>query len=154
ALIVGDQIAVSGTLSSEKNKVYHIELYNNVKNDGQGKIFITSFDVTTDANGNATWSVNIPKTSTLAFLTATATDPDNNTSEFSGATAVQVTPITGTVFTDLNCNGKKDGNETGIANWRVYLDANNNGKLDAGEKSVLTNTAGQYTFTGLKVGTY
>ena len=41
---------------------------------------------------------------------------------------------------------------TPVAGVTIYLDANNNGVLDAGEKSVLTNSAGSYTFNGLAVG--
>ena len=62
--------------------------------------------------------------------------------------------ISGTVFNDANANGVQDSGEPGIAGVTVYIDANNNGILDAGEISTTTNSAGQYTLSGLTGGTY
>jgi hypothetical protein len=60
--------------------------------------------------------------------------------------------ISGTVFNDAD--GGRDAGEAGMPGFRVFLDANNNGVLDAGEKNVLTNSAGSYTFNGLPAGVY
>jgi hypothetical protein len=62
--------------------------------------------------------------------------------------------ISGTVFNDADSDGFRDAGEAGLSNWRVFLDANNNGVLDLGEKNVLTNAAGSYTFNGLAPGVY
>ncbi len=62
--------------------------------------------------------------------------------------------ISGTVFTDVNGNGKQDSGDTGIANVTVYNDANNNGKLDAGEVSTVTAANGTYTLSNLPAGAY
>ena len=62
--------------------------------------------------------------------------------------------ISGSVFTDLNANGRHEAGEAGIKGATIYLDANNNGKLDKRETSTLSDKRGQYRFTGLAAGTY
>ncbi len=86
---------------------------------------------------------------TLAAATpvATAKDFGNSTGATSGS-------ISGTVFNDVNGNGVIDAGDAGLSFWTVYLDKNNNGKLDSGEPSVVTNSSGAYSFTGLAFGTY
>lgn len=152
--IVG-KTTVKGSLSTEKNKVYRIELFNNPVGDtqGEGKTFLKALDVTTDTNGKASFSVDLPGIS-KGVITATATDPDNNTSEFSNRKGITVSPISGTVFNDLDADGVKDSNEAGIANWRVWLDKDNDGVLDKNETSVLTDSAGKYKFSSLVAGKY
>jgi hypothetical protein len=72
-----------------------------------------------------------------------------------GAVEVRDTSIiTGTVFHDTNGSGVRDADEGGLGGFTVYLDLNNNGKEDAGEPSTTSNSAGQYTFTGLAPGNY
>ncbi|NUQ65836.1 MAG: hypothetical protein HUU20_25520, partial [Pirellulales bacterium] len=44
--------------------------------------------------------------------------------------------------------------ELGLACWTVFLDANANGRFDPDETSVITDTDGNYRFTGLAAGTY
>jgi len=68
--------------------------------------------------------------------------------------AVALGSISGTVFVDINGNGKQDPGEPGIAGVTVYDDANNNGKLDPGEISTVTNSSGVYTFSNLPAGAY
>ncbi len=62
--------------------------------------------------------------------------------------------ISGIKWNDLNNNGVKDANESGLADWTIYLDQNKNGQLDAGEKSTTTDANGNYKFTGLTAGAY
>jgi hypothetical protein len=51
---------------------------------GEGEVFIGSATVTTDSRGNGTFDVTFTvSVSTGHLITATATDPNNNTSEFS-----------------------------------------------------------------------
>ncbi len=68
---------------------------------GQGRTFLGSTVVTTDASGSASIAITLP--TALApgqFVTATATDPSGNTSEFSSAR-----PVTATASADLSVSG-------------------------------------------------
>ena len=62
--------------------------------------------------------------------------------------------ISGKLYDDANNNQARDAGETPLANWRVYLDQNRNGSRDSGEASKLTDSGGNYSFTGLAPGTY
>ncbi len=75
-------------------------------------------------------------------------------STFTVGTTLAGGSITGVVFNDLNNNGSKDGSETGLPGWTVYLDGNNNGQLDSSETSLQSQGDGSYTFTNLSAGTY
>lgn len=67
----------------------------------QGKTYLGSKDVTTDTNGNVNFTADLTPTAPGGwFVTATATDPDNNTSQFSACAQVSgPTPTPG-------CTGK------------------------------------------------
>lgn len=62
--------------------------------------------------------------------------------------------LSGTVFADANGDGVQDPGELGLADRVVFLDTDNDGRLSQSEQSLLTNTDGDYTFTGLNAGTY
>jgi hypothetical protein len=62
--------------------------------------------------------------------------------------------ISGTVFHDLDGDGRQDAAEGGLAGWRVFIDRNNNGKRDSGEVSTTTDAIGSYTFPRVAAGTY
>lgn len=69
----------------------------------------------------------------------------------------RVTPsssIAGSLWNDLNSNGLREWNESGLAGRTVYLDQNKNGVLDVGETATITNSTGDYRFTDLAPGTY
>jgi CSLREA domain-containing protein len=78
-----------GHLVSKPNTTYSVELFANVSCDpsgyGEGQMMFDNKFITTDAQGNATISQTYPTTTFYPgnFFTATATDPDGNTSEFS-----------------------------------------------------------------------
>ena len=79
---------VQGTLNSAPNGNFLIQFFGNTACDasgnGEGATFLGSTSVATDANGNAT----IPLFPAVAqFVTATATDAFENTSEFSACVA-------------------------------------------------------------------
>jgi CSLREA domain-containing protein len=82
---------VQGTFESAPNTTFTLEFFANSQCDdsgnGQGEDFLGSAEVTTDVNGDATVDVTLDATAAAGnAITATATDPDGNTSEFSGCT--------------------------------------------------------------------
>ena len=91
---VGGTSTVIGTLNSTPNTDgFRVEFFANAAPDpsgfGQGAVFLGSALVNTDGAGNAT--IDAPVLAVPAgmpFVTATATDPSGNTSEFSSAIAV------------------------------------------------------------------
>jgi len=79
-------VVVDGTLDSTPLTAFAIDLYTSFDADQTGEVYLTTVDVVTDATGQATWTVNVaPQALSGYWLTATATDPGNNTSEFSSS---------------------------------------------------------------------
>ena len=86
---------VEGVLDSLPGRSYRLEFFSSQALDasghGEGEIFLGSADIATDGSGQAAFSVTLPTVVPFGhFITATATDPDGNTSEFSQAIAVEV----------------------------------------------------------------
>ncbi len=85
---------IQGVLNSTASTAFTIELFANSACDpsgfGEGQTFIGSTIVTTDPSCNASFNVTLP-VSVIAgqVITATATDPGGNTSEFSQCVQVQ-----------------------------------------------------------------
>ncbi|MDY0019312.1 MAG: right-handed parallel beta-helix repeat-containing protein, partial [Anaerolineae bacterium] len=82
------QTIISGTLNSEPSKTYQVDFYRNAACDptgyGEGQQYLGSRAVTTDANGDAAFSVTLTtQIPGLFYVTATATHPEGSTSEFS-----------------------------------------------------------------------
>lgn len=90
---------VRGTLNSQPNETYTIELFSNAVCDptghGEGQTPITTFEVITDASGNASFARNVARVVPGRVLTATAAAADGSTSEFGRCVAVtaQVAPV-------------------------------------------------------------
>jgi hypothetical protein len=96
AVTSGTSTVVSGTFgeASEPNFPQTFDFYANPAADpsgyGQGKTYLGSASVTTGANGNASFLVTFPTATTAGqVISATATDPNGNTSEFSADMTVQ-----------------------------------------------------------------
>ena len=84
---VAGATTISGTLNSVASTVFHLEFFANIACDGsdfgEGATFLGSTDVTTDTNGDVGFAAGIsPALVDGEFITATATDPGGNTSEF------------------------------------------------------------------------
>ena len=85
----GGSTVISGTFNSTENTAFTLEFFSSPACDafgfGEGKRFLGRLGaVSTNLNGNATWTVTLPVTvPTGSVITATATDPSANTSEFS-----------------------------------------------------------------------
>jgi titin len=77
---------VSGTLNGTPNTTFTIEFFANDASEPSGHIFLGSEVVKTNAAGFVSFTFNGPLLPTGAnFVTATATNPQGNTSEFSRA---------------------------------------------------------------------
>ena len=98
ANITDDGITISGTLNTSPNEPIRLEFFSGVFTDptafGEGERFLGFADVVTDANGNVSFSVDLPAfVGHCSQISATATsgqeptgapnDPGFNTSEFS-----------------------------------------------------------------------
>jgi hypothetical protein len=87
------QTTIDGTLNAAVNSTFTIQFYVNSTADpsgfGQGQIFVGSASVTTNASGNASFSAvfNVSFATGLE-VSATATDPNGNTSEFAQDIAI------------------------------------------------------------------
>ena len=94
-------ITVGGTLDSSPSTAFRVELFANAACDpsgnGEGETFLGFKDVTTDDGGNVSFTAAFSAAVTVGqLITATATDPSNNTSEFSSCQSVTAaTPVPG-----------------------------------------------------------
>jgi hypothetical protein len=90
-------LTIEGTLNSRPNTDYRIEFFANTECDpagfGEGARFLTAITTRTDASGNATFRLTPAIACPGNFLTATATDPEGNTSEFSNCIRVEGAPV-------------------------------------------------------------
>jgi hypothetical protein len=105
-------VRVQGTLNSVANQSYNIEFFANDACDGsgsgEGQYYMGSATVATDGSCVAPIDVTLFRTFTnTVYITATATDADNNTSEFSpcvtftpGPVQCMLTPITASLLTN------------------------------------------------------
>ena len=105
-------VQINGTLQSTPSTSFLIDFYVNpacdTSGNGEGQIYLGSSVAATDGSGNAVIAASLPHTLTNRFLTATATDPFGNTSEFSpclraGSTVPAVT------FTVINTSNAGPG---------------------------------------------
>jgi hypothetical protein len=62
--------------------------------------------------------------------------------------------IRGMVFTDANQDTMRQSGERGLPGWTVFLDKDSDGVHDSNEKVRVTNSRGEYRFSGLTPGTY
>ena len=96
--------AVQGTLNSIANTAFTVQFFRNTACDpsqfGEGQTFLGTMSVTTDASGNATIPPFAATSSTV--VTATATSPSGDTSEFSGCVTVPAGPPAADVFLEMS----------------------------------------------------
>lgn len=109
---------VGGTLSAEASKSYRIELFAAALRDASGfggaQKFLGSFSITTGATGQATFSRTVTAVVDYGWVvTATATDPLGNTSEFSSS-----------IWDGLNLAQTFSLSSLPTANHTIYLDFN------------------------------
>jgi hypothetical protein len=125
ATTVGGSTNIQGTLNSESNKAYRVEFFSNALCDasgsGEGRTFLGFANVNTNGAGNATINSTLAVATTVGeVITATATDPASNTSEFSQCVTITV-GVSPQTFTVTNTN------DAGAGSLRqAILDANAN----------------------------
>ncbi len=89
---------VQGSLNSIALLNYRLEFFSTILCDasgnGPGQRFLGFADQMTDVSGNVAFVANLPSAALGAWITATATDPVGNTSEFSACLAVPGPSVT------------------------------------------------------------
>ncbi|MDA2929353.1 right-handed parallel beta-helix repeat-containing protein [Acidobacteria bacterium AH-259-O06] len=90
-----DTSIIEGTLNSTPNTTFTLDFFSSSACDssgfGEGEALLGSTMVTTNGSGKTTFTVAFPDTVAAGqFITATATDPNENTSEFSQCVEAQV----------------------------------------------------------------
>ena len=93
AAVAYSTLTVQGTLNSKAGATYRVELFAtptwDATNIPEGKQFLGTTGVSTDGNGNASFSTTVATVpDTNYVITATATDANGNTSEFSAGVAI------------------------------------------------------------------
>lgn len=144
----GNTTTISGTLNSAPSTSYVIQFFANTACDpsgfGEGETFLGSTTVMTNQAGAASFSavVNVALASTLG-ITATATDPNGNTSEFSACTLVATSA-------DLTLTIASTPNPVPSGNTVTYTyTVTNTGPLPAEEVLFLGSTPSGTTFVSL-----
>src|SRR5262249_54541411 len=95
----GVNTVVNGTLDSKPGLSFRIEFFSNSACDpsgnGEGHTFLGFTNVTTNpvTDCGATFSATLPPVAPSTVITSTATDPSNNTSEFSACITVVLGPV-------------------------------------------------------------
>lgn len=154
---IGSNTTIQGSLNSTPNTTFQIDFYTNSALDpsgnGEGGQFFNATSVTTDGNGNATINASFPVAlPTGRVVTATATDPGGNTSEFSagdgtGASGqVQFSVSVMTVIEDIGLMTVTVVRTDGSAGTLTVDFATADGTAIAGQD--YTATSGTLTFSG------
>ncbi|HEX5269195.1 MAG TPA: hypothetical protein VFW33_01845, partial [Gemmataceae bacterium] len=109
---------ITGTVTSTPGTTFHLEFFANEPGDAEGRTYLGSGTVTTDASGNGSFTAFLSAAlpAGQGLVTATATDPNGNTSQFSaGVTATPLPPssLSGVVWEDFNDDGQVDFGENG-----------------------------------------
>ncbi len=153
----GNTTNLQGTLNSTANAQFRIELFSNSvcspSGFGEGEKYIGFTTVNTDVNGNGNFTLSVSNASLVGqIFTATATDANGNTSEFSAcASGVVSSPGTLQLSTNLVSQQENSGsftlnvNRTNGSTGTVtvhYATADNT----ANAPSDYTSTSGTLTF--------
>ncbi|HZI86786.1 MAG TPA: Calx-beta domain-containing protein, partial [Pyrinomonadaceae bacterium] len=135
-----------GTLNSTASTTFLLEFYSNASCDpssnGEGQTFLGNINRTTDAGGNLTFNrVGMPAIPAGRFITATATDPTGNTSEFSQCLQARAANA------DLSINMFDSPDPVGAGSTLTYtVTLTNNGPERAESIVVTDNLPAEVTF--------
>ncbi|MBI3952270.1 MAG: hypothetical protein HY314_17610 [Acidobacteria bacterium] len=97
AAVSGESLTIQGTINSTPDTTFTLEFFSNAECDpsakGEGKTFLGAANAKTDSHGTANFMVSFAvAVSPGQRITATVTDANNNTSEFSQC--AEVMPLT------------------------------------------------------------
>jgi hypothetical protein len=152
------QTAINGTLNSTPNTQFKIEFFHNTACDpsghgeGEARVFASGLNpitVTTDGSGNISFGLSTSTTVPVGrFITATATDPNGNTSEFSRCIVVSQgvagTAVSGTV----TLQGRTATFPTAVGHGIATV------TLDPGRLSMSVIADGSFQISSVPPGTY
>ena len=89
AVSASGMLTIDGTLTSTADTTFTVELFSNPSGSSEGQTFLGWITVTTDSTGLATFSATLATSLPPGqVITATATDPLGDTSEFSNGEIV------------------------------------------------------------------
>jgi Domain of unknown function (DUF4347)/Bacterial Ig-like domain/Putative Ig domain/RTX calcium-binding nonapeptide repeat (4 copies) len=99
AIFNGTNTVITGALNSTANTAFQIDIFTNTAIDplsfGEGQTLLTTIPIAANPSNNQTFSFTVTGDLTGQFITATATNAANNTSEFSAALNVTtILPVT------------------------------------------------------------
>lgn len=140
---------VQGSLDTKPNQTYTIQFYINESRDpslfGEGEDVLGQTQVTTDANGHADLNITLPVPSILGqYVSATATDFQGNTSEFSKDAQVVVGKQA-----NLTVNVQANPNPATVGSDLTYtITVLNNGPDDATNVTFTQVLPSNVTFRG------
>jgi hypothetical protein len=158
ALLSGGMTSVTGVLDSTPSTTFTLDFYANRLPDpsgyGEGQTYLGSTTVATDPTGHASFTATVAAAPAgQQFLSATATDPGHNTSEFSPNTIISPSSLAGTAFEDFNNDSRMDFGEPAIAGVTITLTGTDD--LDRPVSlSQQTGAGGAYLFANLLPGNY
>jgi hypothetical protein len=84
----GADAIVRGTFNGAANSIFRVEFFKNTTANSEGQVFLQAIDLTTDDAGQKPFNLTIANLAAGEFITATVTDANGNTSEFSNARVV------------------------------------------------------------------
>ena len=112
AIASGPVVTVQGTLNSTPNTTFQVEIFAGGADPtgfGEGAMPLAGFSVSTNETGSASFTTEVVNVANI--LTATASDPNGNTSEFSATVAVTSAP-TGATIAATDANAAELGDDT------------------------------------------
>ena len=142
----GKTTTLTGSLLGEPNSTYTLQVFWSPSPDpsgyGEGQNLISTTGATTDSTGNCTFTLSLPVAPPPgAAISATATDDDGNTSEFSPDISMKG-------VTDLNVSIIATPSPVGVGGSLTYTVAvSNTGTLDAHDVVLTDQLPSMFTAT-------